>query len=297
MAIDRTTIFSGPGYITYRSATILCDGPITVTLITETIPGTATGFGRVKKIRKNTRVEVTAKPARWTNLAVLFPYASTQIGKSIFGATDYPLVVVPVSGRGITIVNAAITGLGSLSLGATPAGGNPIGQVTWTGIVANNSDPSDMGNYFTDADEAPLPSSVTLSDWKTGAYSASYNSNTFYSQGGFNIAFQLGLQPVETNNEGVVDMLLQSLEATCTVDPVGINLTDLIGWIGSVGPGGSEPAYDLAISGPANVTLVNCTVDTVQGRWGDTLQQAGPLQFSTLRKVATGALAALWTMS
>lgn len=297
MAIDRTTIFSGPGYITYRGATILCDGNITARLVTESVPGSATGFGRVKKVRKGTRVEVTAKPARWTSLSVLFPYASTQIGASIFGATDNPLVIVPLSGKGISVVNAAVTGLGGLALGATPPGGNPIGQVTWTGLVANNSDPADMASYFTDADPGSLPSSITLTDWKTGAYAATYNSVPFQSATGFNIGFQLGLSPVETNNEGVVDMLLQSLEASCTVEPLGVDMTDLMTWISAVGPGGSESAYDLAITGPVNVTLANCTVESIEGRYGDTVLQNGALQFASLRKVATGALAALWTFS
>lgn len=297
MAIDRTTIFSGPGYITYRGATILCDGNITARIVTETVPGKATGFGRIKKIRKNTRVEVTAKPARWTSLSVLFPYATTQIGSSVFGGTDYPLVIVPVSGVGITVVNAAVTGLASLALGATPPGGNPIGQVTWTGLVANSADPSDMASYFTDSASGTLPSSITLTDWKTGAYAAVYNSTEFQSQTGFNIAFQLGLEPVETNNEGIVDMRLQSLEATCTVEPVGISLTDIVSLIGAIGPGGSEAAYDLVITGPANVTIANCTVESIEGRYGDNVQQAGGLQFSSLRKVSAAALTALWTVS
>lgn len=297
MPIDRTTIFRGPGHITWDGVTLVSVDDIVCTLIKDTFDVPVSGYGSIDKRRAGMRVEVQARPARWTDLAKLLPYATTQPGQSIYGASDKPLIIIPRDGAlsGITVTNAAITGLPNLRLGVS---GTPMQGITWTGIVANNQDPANIDNFVTTAAVGALPS-VNLTDLKTGRYSATWGGvlPTFASAEGFEVSFELSLQPVVVDGEGVVDMTMESLTARCTTTPRGWTVAQLLTAIGGGAPGAAEVKNDLVITGPANVTLHGCLFRQAQTRYGSTAERVGAVEFETVRSIATNALSALWTVS
>ena len=145
MALDRTLILKSPGFITWDGAAILSQGDITVSLITEFFEVGSSSHSVVSRRVMDQRVEIDFTPLMWNDLAKLIPYASANIGDTIYGATDKPMVITPRNGAPLTIANAAVTGLPSIKLSATQS---ILGAMKFTGLVANNSDPAVPANFF-----------------------------------------------------------------------------------------------------------------------------------------------------
>lgn len=299
MAVDRTTLFSGPGSITWDSINILSSDRIDVVLIksSETLP--VSGYGPIKPIRQDFRIEVTCRPAKFSDLAKLFPYSTTQIGASIYGATDKPLVVLPRDGTnsGFTIANAAITRLPGMNLSARPGAQGTLGQIQWTGLVGNDLDPADIASYVAVSSTGALPA-VTLTDLVAGRYLATWGALADWApRSGFAIEFDLRLEPKATNNDGTVDMIFMGLDARCTVEPEGLTAANLLTLMGSKGMGDTEDTQDLVITGPRNVTLHKCLCRQATAGYGDNVRRIGALEFATVRNQTGGALTAVHTIA
>lgn len=297
MPIDRTTILKGPGYITYDGATILSDGDIEATLIVETEDVNTSAFGPVDARVIDKRIEVTVTPKKWANLAVLFPYASHQISQSIFGSTDRPLTVTTAESS-LTVANAAVTTIPNMTL-RTRGGGSILGQMTFTGLIANNASPAATASYYSVGAGGNLPS-LSLSDIKTEVFSATWNSTPLRGDEGFSVAFELNLANQVDDEVGTYDMRLQSLRATCSVVPRGMSASALAGLLSMGAAIGTAPAkHDLAISGGGGVavTLNNCLARQGQIRAGADVHRTGAIEFATVRTQSAGALGPLWSIN
>src|SRR4051812_38293438 len=103
MSIDRTTLLRGPGKAVWNTTTLFSEVTILAQLITEYFDVPTSAFGRLGRRVKSKRIEVTLTPKMWTDLTIIFPYATANIGDQIFGATDLPLVITPRNGAPLTI--------------------------------------------------------------------------------------------------------------------------------------------------------------------------------------------------
>ncbi len=300
--MDRTLIIKGPAFITYAAASLHSDQDIVVKLREEWSDAVTAGFGRVGRRLKNRWIEVEITPSMWLNFSTLFPYATAQPGDAVFGASDVPLVITPRNGRPLTIVNAAITGLASLKLSAD----QPVfrSAIKFTGLVANSSDPSLLASYMT---QASVGSAVALTGFDAtkilrGRYIGTRNSVALRADKGFDIDFNLDLEPEQPDGEPVINYRHKQLEASCKVVPTGILEIDYLGMLnGGVDIGGTPTLYDLVVaslvSGQPSVTLVNTIVEEGGGySYGPGMNRTGELVFTTVRKTASNILAALWTI-
>jgi hypothetical protein len=299
MAIDRTTLLRGPGAITFDGATLHSEGDIEVTIQHETFEVATSGFGVIDRRKANTMVEVTVTPKEWDDLTKLFPYATLQIGQSIYGATDKPLVIAPREGAssGLTIANAAITSLPSITLSAEKA---ILGSMTFTGLLANSGDPSDMDDYVATSAVGAL-TGFDLGKIPNALYSAAWGSaiTGIYSEAGFVIDFDLSTEDVRVDGYGIIDKRLTGLGATVKCIPVAQTLSELLGGLGDVGVGAAPAKNNLVITGTGAgapiVTIANTLVRQSAPRYGASIARQGEIEFVAVRTQTTGLLNALWT--
>jgi hypothetical protein len=124
---------------------------------------------------------------------------------------------------------------------------------------------------------------------------------TFFSEGGFEISFDLSLNPVTVDGIGTVDMSLQNLGATITCIPTGVAENVFDGFFGSLDAG-----EDLASSALGIVTATvggldfNCAavqlVD-LQKRFSPTDNRLGQLTLAAKRTFSSGAPQSLFSVA
>lgn len=230
MSLDRATIERGPALITFDSATFYSKGDIAVTPVINTLEIQTSRFGKVDERHRTRMVTVEFELAgEWESLAVLFPYASTNIGASVFGATDKPLVINTVGGKKLTLPAAAVTRMPSIMASVSKT---LLGRVQFTGILANDTEPDDAGSYFVAANEAyPGDAGFSAAAIKTLAYASAWGASpfdAFHTEEGWQIDFDLKLKEDTADGLGVIDMMFDSLAVSARAVPVGPTQAQLL---------------------------------------------------------------------
>jgi hypothetical protein len=300
MPIDRTTLLRGPGYISVGSAAIHSTDNIVATLVEEWSDKVTSGYGRTGRTLVDRRVEISATPAMWSDLATLFPYAAAQREDAIYGAVDVPLTIIPRNGRDLIIANAAITQLGNLRF--THNQDTFSSAVQWTGLVANNSSAGTLANYFargTTRTNFALPG-FDASRVKRARYTAARNAVTLRSESGFEVSFQLSLTLDKPEGEPTVGMRLDALEAAVSCRPVGLDEAAYDALLNEgVGIGDDPSLHDLVItgagSGQPTFTLHRTMVEAAGFEWGGAARM-GELTFQSVRGISSNLLTALWSV-
>lgn len=294
----RSTLFHGPGYLVFGETAFLAADDIKVSVKPEYEPVAANGFGPVGKRRKNFKIEVTCTPLEWNNLALILPYASKQVGESLFGATDVPLSVIPRNGAnsGITLANAAVTKLPNIRWAAT---GGSLGSMTFTGILANGGDPADMASYYALADVAAMPT-PDLSKIRNGIYSGVWGAELPYigSEDGFEFVPELAVREIVHDGFGTIDIELTSLAATLKVNPVGVSMAQMLAaTAGAVGGSPITNPFLLKAAGTTVFTLPNTQCLAGEGEFGNDRKRVASLDFASVRTAADGALTPAWVIA
>lgn len=300
MAVDRTLIIKGPAKITFDSASIFSLDDIRVRWITNEFEVRTTAFGRTARRVRDRRIEVDVTPAMWSDLTKLLPYATKQIGDTIFGATDKSLVITPRNGAPLTLANAAVTQLPNLTFSVDKPLLRPM---RFTALCANNSNAATAANWFAFGSPA---SDVALTGFDgskiyNDLYSVARNTVTYRSEAGFNVDFTLGLVPDQVDGDAVVNYRITELEAVLKFVPSAITeaaYATLLGW-DTKGIGAEPAGHNAVISGTASgsptFTIVNTLPAQGSAAYGGA-NRTGEIELVSTRTISTNALTALWTI-
>ncbi|MGZ0657100.1 hypothetical protein ACWPKS_15965 [Coraliomargarita sp. W4R72] len=304
MSIDRSTILRGPCKIAYDDETFFSRGDVSVKFSTPLFDKVSAAYGRHGQGVEDKMVEVSFTPVTYTadQAAVLWPYASTAIGASIYGATDKPLVITPINGQPLTIANARVTSIPDMVF--SPIQNFWGGDVTFTGLCANDSDPTLVASYYSWGTAA---SGVNIgANWDPSKdlylpYSMTHNSVTYEAYDGFKVSGGLSLSPVKPDNYGTVDMTLTSHAPTLAFKPIGkteAQIETLFSKFG-IAIGASATGHDIVLAGPneddLQFTLSNCTPGADDERsYGPEADRLGELTFEAQRAVTAGVPDALY---
>ncbi len=230
--INRSTILSGPALITFGGQSFYSKGDVTLNFKPKLFAVSTAHFGEVDKRVSDREYEVSFEPdGRFTTAlaAVLWPYAATLNGASIYGGTDRPLIIWSRDGQKLTLVNAAITGMPNMHFGAAKT---IQGAIKFTGLLANNTDPSNAAAYYTlTSTTYPGDAGWLASDVKSQAYTSAWGTapwDAFFTEAGWDISFALNLKPQMVDGLGTVDMTLQGLAVTAKCIPVGPAVADIL---------------------------------------------------------------------
>lgn len=296
---SRTSIIRGPAKLVYDTATFYSKGGVSLTMTTTTFDKESDAYGVVSKAKTDFQVVVEFEPVGEIEaLAVLFPYATTAIGASIFGSTDKPLVITAADAT-YTIRNAAITQMPSIRC---TANNTAFGSVQFTGILDLGGDPAVLGDYYAVAGGATIGAVFSPALLVTAPYTATLGAvGPFSSEAGFEISFDLGLNPVVVDGIGTVDMSLQNLGCSITCIPTGIAESSFDAFFGSLDAGEDLASSTLDIStatvGGLNFDCGAVQVTDIQKRFSPTDNRLGTLNMSARRTFTAGNPNALFTVA
>lgn len=291
---DRQTIVRGPCKITFDGATFYSKGGVTLTRTTSTFDKETDAYGAVGKSKTDFQVVVEFEPVgEIESLTVLFPYGNTAMGASIYGATDKELVIVSADAT-YTLSNAAITQMPSIRCSAN---NTAFGSVQFTGIRENSGDA-----VITETGGASIGTAFDPAKIITAPYVATLGAlDPFFSEAGFEISFELGLNPIMVDGKGTVDMSLQNLGATITCIPTGVAQDEFNAQFDAIEIGADLTSIALDIStaavGGLNFDCAAVQVLDLQKRFSPTDNRLGQLTLAAKRTFSTGAPVALFTVA
>ena len=223
--IDRTTLVQGPGHLLYGSGltSVYYCSQIRAELVTETFPVDVAGFGPIEHRKADEIIRITCTPAGQFSAALaalLWPYGSTAVGTTIFGATDVPMGIQTLAGQKLALTAAAITRMPAITVGAA---GFLAGDFEITGVVGKTTARTAAAALYTLASAAwsgqpaasgfvSLPAAAT---WALGT------PETIVAKAGWTIEFDLQLAPQRTLDLGTFDIRFQGCEVRARCLPVG----------------------------------------------------------------------------
>jgi hypothetical protein len=299
MQLNRTLIITGPARVTFAGQTFWSKGDITVKPAFAKFDIATSSFGKVDSRYSSKQLEVSFEPdGRFTSAlaAVLWPYASTSIGASIYGGSDRELLIQGRDGVQLSLPNASLTEMPSIRLGV---GQTIQGSVKFVGLLKNNTDPGAAGAYYAISSVAyPGDTGWATSDIKTLAYDVAWGADapwsSFLTEGGWEIGFGLDLSPQTVDGLGVIDMRLQGLEVTAQAIPVGPVMADVLAKMGNLQALGSSIAAqgaNLNISATGlYLRVANASITDTDFRWGAEAKRLGQTTWMATRTVTAGAL-------
>lgn len=295
---DRTTIVRGPCKITYDGATFYSKGGVTLTMNQSTFDKEVDGYGMVGKAKTDMQIVVEFEPVGEIEaLATLFPFASTAIGASIYGASDKPLVIVALD-QTYTIHNAAITKLPSLRC---TANNTQLGSVQFTGLVKNSANPNALTSYYTAGAGAAIGTVFDPALIIAAPYTATLGASSFSSSDGFEISFDLALTPIVVDGIGTVSMALGNIGATVSCTPIGVATGFFDTYFDAMDAGEELPSATLDISttvvGGLNFDASAVQVISIDRMFSPTENRLGKLTLAAKRTFTTGVPNALFTIA
>ena len=298
---DRATLLQGPAYATHNSASLHFGDDLTVEFVEEKIPKQSSSFGIVGRSWQNRYVDISGTPIMWNNLAVMFPYATKNVGDTLFGATDLPMVITPRNGRPLTIVN--VMPLPDFGL-SCHAGKDLVRPMKWRGLVANAADPSLEASYFTrgaiGTDVAQT--GLDLTKLPRSLYTAVMNAVTYRAKDGFELDVTGATAPDDENGLHLNYRFTEAPQATVKFTPISLLEADyatLMGWDG-IKQGGERAAYNFVLTGGSSgmpiITLSKMQPAAARTIFGKA-PRTGEITLESIRQISAGNLAALWAFS
>lgn len=296
-SINRTTIISGPARISFGGQLFWSKGDVAFKVINDRFDIQTAHFGKVDERFSDRKIEVTFEPSGAFNAAqaaVLWPYAGTAVGTSIFTGSDVPLTINGRDGRQIVVHAAAVTQMPQIRLGVAQT---MLGSMTITGIVKNSTDPTAATAYYTESAVAyPGDTGFAVADILTKAYTGVWGAaapwSAFQSEGGFTIDFDLQLASQKVDGIGTVDMRFAGLNVTAKCVPVGPTATDVLTKVaGTAGLGASIATADnLNISATGvYVRLYRAALAESGLAFGSEVKRISDTSFIATRSVTAGA--------
>jgi len=313
MAVSRAALIRGPAIVTWNGATIFSAGDIVPRHAPVWNPVQPRMYGAVDRVRRARGIRSPmGLGGAWENLRVLVPTAllNPTIGASLYGTSDVPLTITARNGDKITYHNAQITRLADLRLGVDE---NVFAaDVEFTAILANNTAPESNAAYYTGAtgqtftESAFAKTNFKRERW-TGAWGSKTGWTTVVPQGGFAVAWSLGLAPVTVDGHGTVDMTIQGLVASCRCVPIGptlaqieeqMKLAGMAGYGAAHGSLLSSNAADLVLtSSSMAVTLKNAALTRGGYAFGQEPLRNGEVEWTTTRLFTAGVPQAVATVA
>lgn len=232
-------------------------------------------------------------------LAALFPHQTPEIGASLCGSTDTPLIVHSLAGTKVTFANAFLSGVPELLLSPVKTA---FGQATFTALLANGKAPGDTGGLYSVAAATynlnyPDPAGITGVQ-----YAGTFGSLSIPDTAdGWTVSIELQTDPVRTDALGTIDHTLSGVTVRARCTPLGLTESQILAALpATLGRGASlRGSDDLVIAGTGGltVTLKNAKIVTGPLAWGNTTLRAGEIGFVAHRAFSSGVAGALYTVA
>jgi hypothetical protein len=246
-------------------------------------------FGQIAEVAKDCIVEFTGTPAgaiRAADLAGQMPYLPVNIGQSIFGATDVPLVVQTINdGAAITWQRGAISKYAPILLSATH-GTIYKGDMTFSCLMASNFTPTATAAWKSIGSSAFADTTFDPSKVRMAQYIAAWGSaspyNAMLAQDGFTLTPSITTESISVDNYGIIDLALKSVTGAVHFKPANLTEAQIDALIQLQGGAAMLPGQAIGDGGNDLVIASSLLVAT--------LKMAGAVDYGLL--YATGRLRA-----
>lgn len=298
MATTRQSIIRGPGTITFDGVHLWDKDGITAEIesATQEIPSSISGNLDTIKTDQIGRVSLTpVGNLSEALISVLYPdYAQTpEIGKSLFGISDAPLVVSSRAGTKVTFNAAALTQLPELRLSPVATA---FGQAQFTALVPNGKLPTDATTKFYTVAAATYADGEPPRDGLSGFhYTGTFGSLSIPDTlDGWTVTPEMQVEAVTTDSQGTIDYTLTGMTVRASCTPLGLTEQQLLGALPVLNGRGSSlaSANDLVIASDGGLTVTLKCASLVTGpiQWGATMLRAGQIGFIANIDVTDGSL-------
>ncbi|MFO7534715.1 MAG: hypothetical protein R6X19_03370 [Kiritimatiellia bacterium] len=306
--IDRSTIVRGPGSVTLGAVQMFDSEGIKAALKVDTFEVPVSAFGNVDTRRKDITAAITFRPCGALTaeiLAALFPHGTPVIGASLLGVADVSCVIHSLAGTKVTFAAAALSKMPSLKLSA----GAPAfsGEAEITCLLANDTDRTDADSLFVVAAEAwagAFDVADILGGVYTGVLGTGETAVTIATQDGWQVDFEMEVEPQACDGVGTYDLLLKSVTVRAKCIPLGLTEATHLALLnaqdtGAVIGGTMRSGKDLVISCPDALTVTLKEAALVEGpmAWGNNQLRSGEIGFVAHRTVTGGVPAALFSVA
>lgn len=300
MTIERSDILRGPGTVT-RGQTFYDKNNINAAINIERfqIPTSAEGVIDERKKDQNGKITFTPSGSITADiLTALYPYATPNIGASMFGASDTATVVQSKAGTKLTFHATAITKQPELILSAVETA---FGACEITALLKDNTDPSTANTLFTVASQAWSAPALTTASIKTVKYTATWGSKTFTSPSGFRVIPEITSSPIYIDGLGTVDYTLTGASVMVKCRPASFAEADFESMPAQGAAIGASlrGSNNLVITGTGGLTVTIYNAQMVEGPliWGATELRVGEVGFIGHRTETAGAYGALFAVA
>jgi hypothetical protein len=177
-----------------------------------------------------------------------------------------------------------------------------FGSVQFTGLLKKDGDPQNIEDYYATAGGDSIGTGFNPSLIYTAPYTATLGAlDPFMSAEGFEISFDLSLNPVLVDGIGTVDMSMGNLGCNISCIPTGIAQLDFDTFFDNLSAG-----EDLAVSlleiktttvGGLDFDCAEVQVTELQRNFSASDNRLGTLTMSAKRKFNAGAPVALFTVA
>jgi hypothetical protein len=296
---DRTTIVRGPCKVTYGGATFYAKGGVKLTQTNANFEKETDAYGIVGRAKTDFTTTIEFTPVgEIESLTVLFAQGNAAIGSSLATASDTPLVIVSADAT-YTFLAAFITGIPSISASASKTA---FGSVTFTSVLKKNGDPAVAADYYTYGAGASIGTAFDPTKIVTGPYSATLGAiGPFFSEGGFEIAFDMTSDDVMVDGIGLVDKTFGGIACTITCIPTGIDQDDFDTYFSSLDAGEELASSTLdistATSGGLNFDCAAVQLISLERNFAPNANRLGTLTLQAKRTFNAGAQVALYTVT
>lgn len=291
---DRTSIIRGPGAVLYDDITLHDAAGITAEVQTpsQDIPSSISGV--LDTIKTDQLGAISLTPCGELTaaiLALLYPHQSPQIGASIMGEVDKPLIIHSRAGRKITFTCSALAAIPELRLSPVQTA---FGEAGFAAVIGKGKAPTDADALWKEA-AATYNAGEPARTGLTGAhYTGSWGTLTIPDTAeGWRVSFELMLEPVVADSVGTVDFTLAGVTVRAACRPLGLSENDVLSALhGHTARGASlSTANDLTITAPGGLTVTLKSAGLVAGplAWGSATLRVGEIGFVAHRS-AEGAL-------
>lgn len=294
----RSSILRGPCIVQFQSQTFYSDDKgVRIDEVIETFPIPTSRFGKVDERVDRMFHRVTFTPdGRWLSLSYLFPYATATIGSSVF-STDKPLTIWTLDGKKRVYTAGAVTKMPDIMLSPVRT---MLGEVEFTCVYAEASDPSTSGSLFTDSSSSyPGDTGWAASDIITQPYALAWGSSpwdAFRAKDGISVKFGLQLEPEVNDWQGLFDMTFQGLEVTAELQPETVTPQDVSTALKMQGSGAARGRSLASGSSNLNITgtgvyvrLYNANIKAGSQLNNSKDRRVQPVTFVATRTVTAGA--------
>jgi hypothetical protein len=237
----------------------------------------------------------------WENLSSLFPSSvlTPTIGDRIFSTSDQNLIIHAKNQDRFTFHNARLTKLANLHLGIDAQ--MFAADVVYTALLKNNTNPEDALSYMT-VDTAAFSDTFVktayLQQRWSGAWGAISGFTTITSQKGWDIEWNLDLEPEYNANFGTIDMIIKDFHAKASCIPIEASNDNLFAAANLQGAGnplghlqsdGATDAANLTITGAGahSIVLKNAVIEETGFAFGAIPLRNGPTVWGTTRGFST----------